>query len=386
MLLIKNARMYTMGAAGIVDGWLLAENGQIQEIGTGEPPDTEGQVIDAGGHWVFPGFIDAHCHIGMWEEGIGFEGADGNEMTDPVTPHLRAVDAINPMDEAFGNALRGGVTTAATGPGSANVIGGTFSVLKMSGKRVDDMIIRADSAMKVAFGENPKRVYSEKKTLPSTRMGTAAALRETLARAKAYWEKKEAANGDPGKYPIFDMKLEAMRPVIQKEIPLKAHAHRADDIYTAIRIAREFDLKLTLEHCTEGHLIADDLAREGYPAIVGPTFGSKTKFELNKKTFDTPRVLAEAGVKIAIMTDSPVIPLEYLVLCAALAHKSGLPEEEAFKAITIYPAEILEVSHRIGSLEPGKDADLVIWDRHPFDLQALVEYTIIGGQVVYRRD
>ncbi len=385
MMLIKNAIMYTMAERGVVEGWLLIEDGTIRQMGEGTPDIMAPEVLDAQGKMVFPGFIDAHCHIGMWEEGIGFEGADGNEMTDPITPHLRAVDAINPLDEAFANAIKGGVTAAATGPGSANVIGGTFLVMKLSGNRVDDMVIRPDAAMKVAFGENPKRVYAEKKTLPSTRMGTAGALRETLAKTVAYQAKKIAAGDDAGKMPPFDMKLEAMIPVINGEIPLKAHAHRADDIFTAIRIAREFGLKLTLEHCTEGHLIAEHLAREGFPAIIGPTFGSKSKFELNRKTFDTPRVLVEAGVKIAIMTDSPVIPLEYLPMCAALAYKSGLPEMEAFKAITSHAAEILEVGHRIGSIEVGKDADLVIWNGHPFDLQASVEKAIINGNVVYSR-
>jgi len=386
MLLIKNAKIHTMAKEGVIDGWILIENGKIVQMGEGEPSLQGSEVLDASGKMVFPGFIDAHCHIGMWEEGIGFEGADGNEMTDPITPHLRAVDAINPLDEAFGNALKGGVTTAATGPGSANVIGGTFVVMKLVGNRVDDMVIKGDASMKVAFGENPKRVYAEKKVLPTTRMGTAGALRETLARTIAYHEKKKAAEEDATKLPIYDAKLEAMIPVIRGEMPLKAHAHRTDDIFTAIRIAKEFNLRLTLEHCTEGHLIADHLAREGYPAIIGPTFGSKSKFELNKKTFDTPRILVEAGVKIAIMTDSPVIPLEYLPMCAALAFKSGLDETEALKAITINAAEILELGHRLGSIENGKDADLVIWDRHPFDLQASVEHTLVDGKVVYTRE
>jgi imidazolonepropionase-like amidohydrolase len=321
----------------------------------------------------------------MWEEGIGFEGADGNEMTDPITPHLRAIDAINPRDEAFENALKGGVTTAATGPGSANVIGGTFSVIKLYGDRIDDMIVKETLAMKCAFGENPKRVYNDKKMMPMTRMGTAAKLRETLAKAVEYRDKKAAAGDDATKLPAYDMKLEAMLPVVNGEIPLKAHAHRADDIFTSIRIAKEFGVKLTLEHCTEGHLIADHLAKEGYPAIVGPSFGNKSKFELNQKTFDTPGVLHKAGVKVAIMTDSPVIPLEYLPMAAALAHKAGLDEFEALKCITINAAEILGVEDRIGSIELGKDADLVIWNSHPFDLQAKVSYTIVNGKVVYKR-
>ena len=385
MLLIKNAKIYTMNSDVIEKGDILVENGKIKEIKADISSCESCDIIDASGKMVFPGFIDAHCHIGMWEEGIGFEGDDGNEMTDPITPQLRAIDAINPMDEAFENAIKGGVTTAATGPGSANVIGGTFTVLKLHGKRVDDMVMVENLAMKCAFGENPKRVYAEKKAMPTTRMGTAAKLRETLAMAAEYNQKKEAAKEDSSKMPGYDMKLEAMIPVIKGEIPLKAHAHRADDIFTSIRIAKEFNVKLTLEHCTEGHLIAGDLAKEGYPAIVGPTFGNKSKFELQNKSFDTPKTLVEAGVKIAIMTDSPVIPLEHLPMCSALAYKAGLDEMEALKAITINPAEILGINDRVGSIEVGKDADLVIWDKHPFDLQANVEYTIIDGKIVYKK-
>ena len=383
MLLIKNAKIYTMADETIENGSVLIKAGKIIEVGL-DIKEIEGmEVIDAKGKYLFPGFIDAHCHIGMWEEGIGFEGDDGNEMTDPITPHLRAVDAINPRDEAFENAIKGGVTTAATGPGSANVIGGTFSVIKLYGDRIDDMIVTETLAMKCAFGENPKRVYSQKKTMPSTRMGTAAKLRETLAKAFEYHNKIVAAGEDVTKLPTYDMKLEAMLPVVKGEIPLKAHAHRADDIFTSIRIAKEFGVKLTLEHCTEGHLIADKLAKEGYPAIVGPSFGNKSKFELNNKTFDTPKVLVNAGVKVAIMTDSPVIPLEYLPMCAALAHKSGLDEMEALKAISINAAEILEISDRVGSIEVGKDADVVLWDRHPFDLQSVVTHTIVDGKIVF---
>lgn len=385
MIFIKNAKIYTMAQDIIENGCIIVESGKIKEIGTDLVAPLDATVIDAEGKNVFPGFIDAHCHIGMWEEGIGFEGADGNEMSDPITPHMRAIDAINPRDEAFENAIKGGVTSAATGPGSANVIGGVFSVIKLHGDRVDDMIVKETLAMKCAFGENPKRVYAEKKVTPTTRMGTAAKLRETLSKAFEYNQKKLSAGDDLSKMPAYDMKLEAMLPVVRGEIPLKAHAHRADDIFTSIRIAKEFNVKLTLEHCTEGHLIADHLAKEGYPAIIGPSFGNKSKFELNQKTFDTPKAMVDAGCKIAIMTDSPVIPLEYLPMCAALAHKAGLDEMEALKAITINAAEILEISDRLGSIEIGKDADIVIWDGHPFDLQATVEHTLINGEVVYSK-
>lgn len=378
-MLIKHGRLYTIENGILEETDLRFKDGKIVEIAKDLKPDQGEDVIDARGHYVFPGFIDAHCHVGLFEEGIGFEGSDGNEATDPITPHLRAIDAINPRDEAFEMALRGGVTTACTGPGSANVIGGTFTVLKLHGHRVDDMVIRDNMAMKCAFGENPKRVYADKKLTPSTRMGTAALLRQTLSKTKEYEAKLTMASTDPSKAPAFDMKLEAMLPVIRKEIPLKAHAHRADDIFTAIRVAKEFDVKLTLEHCTEGHLIADDLAREGYSAVVGPSFGNKSKFELNEKTFDTPGVLQKAGVKVAIMTDSPVIPLEYLPMCASLAVKAGMDETEALKAITLHAAEILEVDQRIGSLLVGKDADLVIWDKHPFDLHAKTTHVFVNG-------
>ena len=384
-MFIKNAKIYTMAGDVLKNSSIVVENGKIKAIGTDISIPEGAEIIDASGKLIFPGFIDAHCHVGMWEEAMGFEGSDGNEMTDPITPHLRAIDSINPADEAFRNALKGGITTAATGPGSANVIGGTFTVLKLYGDRVDDMILKETLAMKCAFGENPKRVYNEKKLMPSTRMGTAAKLREVLAKAVEYKNKIEDAAGDRTKLPPYDMKLEALLPVVKGEIPLKAHAHRADDIFTSIRIAKEFGLKLTLDHCTEGHLIAGHLAKEGLPAIVGPSFGNKSKIELANKTFDTPKILNEAGVKIAIMTDSPVIPLEYLPMCAALAHKAGLDEMEALKCITINPAEILGIADRVGSLEIGKDADIVIWNGHPFDIQSTVDKTIVDGKIVFSR-
>ncbi len=384
MLLIKNATVYTVTARVLENADVLVEKGKIKGVGRGLSAKKAVQVIDAGGAFVFPGFIDAHCHIGMWEESMGFEGSDGNEATDPVTPHLRAIDAINPMDEAFDNALGGGVTTIATGPGSANVVGGFFCVMKTAGHRVDDMVVDPAYAMKCAFGENPKRVYNGKNMTPSTRMGTASKLRELLYKAAEYQRKIKAAKKDESKLPAYDMKLEAMLPVMEKKIPLKAHAHRADDIFTAIRIAKEFGVHLTLEHCTEGHLIAEDLAKEGYPAVVGPSFGNKSKIELSNKSFETVGVLDRAGVKVAIMTDAPVIPIENLVTCAALAHRAGMAEEAAIRAITINAAEILKIADRVGSIEPGKDADLVIWDRHPFDLQAKALYTIVDGKIAHK--
>ena len=386
MLFIKNGLVYTMAGDIIEGGSILVKDGKIVEIGKDIVAPLDAEVIDVEGRMVTPGFIDAHCHLGMWEDGMGFEGDDGNEWVDPVTPQLRSIDGINPMDITFEEAYVGGVTTAITGPGSANVIGGEFVALKTYGKRIDDMIIKFPVAMKIAFGENPKRVYESQKKSPITRMATAAILRETLFKAKAYLEKKERAKEDPSKMPEFDMRMEEMAKVLKKEIPLKAHAHRADDIFTALRIAKEFDVDITLDHCTEGHLIADYLAKEGKPAIVGPSLSDRSKVELRNLTFKTPGILQKAGVKIAIMTDAPVIPLQYLPLCAGLAARSGLDEMEALKAITINPAEIIGISDRVGSLEVGKDADIVIFDGNPIkDIDCKTFATIINGKVVYRK-
>ena len=359
---------------------ILIENGKITAIGSFPGPAGDAQVIDASGLSVYPGFVEAHCHLGVDGYGIGFEGDDVNERGDVVAAHLRGLDAINPMDPTFRQAVEAGVTCVATGPGSANVLGGTFLALKTVGIRVDHMVVKDPIAMKCAFGENPKRCYREEGNC--TRMTTAAKLRELLFKASEYMEKKEAAAGDVLRKPAFDMKMEALIPVLKGEIPLKAHAHQANDIFTAIRIAREFGVKLTLEHCTEGHLIADELAREGYPVAVGPSFGHATKFELRNKTFETPGILADAGCSVSIITDSPVIPQQYLPLCAGLAVKSGMKPFDALKAITINPARHIGIDRRVGSLEPGKDGDLVITDGSPFDLDTRVKYVVVDGTVV----
>lgn len=382
MLLIFNGHIKPMAGAELKNGCVLIDNnGKIAEVSAQISPTADMQVIDAGGRLVTPGCVEAHCHIGLDNEAMGWEGMDYNEIVDPVTPQLRAIDSINPMDEAFALALQGGVTTACTGPGSANVVGGTFVAIKLAGKRVDKMIVKNPLAMKCAFGENPKRCYGQgmKKT-PMTRMATAALLRELLFKARRYQEDKAA-----GKNPPFDMKLEAMLPVLDGEIPLKAHAHRADDILTAIRIAREFDIRITLDHCTDGSLIADELAEEGLPAFIGPSFGSKSKIELANKSFTTPADLHAAGVPISIITDAPVIPLQYLPMCAGLAAKSGLDMEEAWRAITINPATQTGIASRVGSLEPGKDGDVVIWSDDPLKAIGGKAYiTIVDGKVVYR--
>ena len=382
MLLIKNGYIKPMVGADLENGCVLIDdNGKIAAVGPDLEAPEGATVIDAEGRLVTPGCVDAHCHIGLDNEGMGWEGMDYNEITDPVTPHMRAIDSINPMDEAFGLALKGGVTAACTGPGSANVLGGTFVAMKLHGKRVDKMIIKNPLAMKCAFGENPKRCYGQgAKRSPMTRMGTAALLRETLFKAKRYLEDKEN-----DKNPPFDMKLEAMLPVMKGEIPLKAHAHRADDILTSIRIAKEFGVKLTLDHCTDGALIADELAEEGLSAFVGPTLGSKSKIELRNKSFTTPAALHEAGVPISIITDAPVIPLQYLPMCAGLAINSGLDYEEGWRAITINPAVQTGIGDRVGSLEPGKDADVVIWTADPMvTLGAEAYTTIVDGKIVYQ--
>lgn len=385
MILIKNGKIFTMAGQVIENGCILVKDGKIAEIGQHIEVPFGAEVIDAAGRMVMPGMIDAHCHLGMWETAIGFEGDDGNEMTAPVTAHLRAIDAINPMDKSFQEARDGGVTTACTGPGSANVIGGTFVAVKTHGDRIDDMIVKEPLAMKCAFGENPKRVYNAQKKLPTTRMGTAAVIREALMKAKRYLAAIEQAGDDASKLPALDMQSEALLPVLRKEMPLKAHAHRADDIFTAIRVAHEFDVDITLDHCTEGHLIAEHLAKEGLPAIIGPSFGHRTKYELINKCFDTPGVLQRAGVKVAITTDSPVNPLESLPLMAGMAAAAGMDRMEALKAITINAAEIVGIADRVGSLEVGKDADIVIYDGHPFEVEGKTWKVLIDGSVVFSR-
>ncbi len=383
MLLIKNGYVKTMAGADIENGCVLIDDeGKIAAVGTDLCADGA-PAIDACGKLVTPGCVEAHCHIGVDNSKMRWEGMDYNEMSDPVTPHMRAIDGINPIDETFPLALSHGVTTACTGPGSANVVGGTFVAIKLAGNRVDDMILKNPLAMKVAFGENPKGCYGQRggKT-PITRMATAALLRELLFKTRNYVQAKEN-----GKEPNFDMKLEAMIPVIKKEIPLKAHAHRADDIFTAIRIAKEFDVNLTLDHCTDGELIKDQLAAEGYSAFVGPTLGGKSKIELANKSFTTPGALHKAGVPISIITDAPVIPLEYLPMCAGLAVRAGLDYEEGWRAVTINPANQTGIGDRVGSLEVGKDGDVVIWQEDPLTVVGTQAYvTVVNGKVVYQAE
>ena len=384
MLLIKNGKIITMSDKNYENGCILIHDNKIVDIQEYIEESDNMEVIDAKGAWVMPGIIEAHCHIGLSEEGIRFEGDDINEATNPITAHLRAIDAINPLDIAFTDAIKGGITSAMTGPGSANVCGGKFVFMKMAGESIDDMIVENDYAMKVAFGENPKRVYSSKSTSPSTRMATASILREALLKAKNYKNKKEEANKH-GKYFEIDFKQECWMDVLDKKIPLKAHAHRADDILTAIRIAKEFDVNMTLDHCTEGHLIPENIKKSGFSAIVGPSLMNRSKYELKNKTFETSGILNKHGVTVAITTDHPVVPIQYLPICAGFAAKAGLGVEEGLKAITINAAKICGVDDRLGSLEVGKDADIAIFTGNPMETFTETLYTIINGKVVYSK-
>ncbi len=383
MLCVKNGMIHDAVHEDAFRGDILVEDGKIKAIGENLEIPEGAEVVDAEGLQVYPGFVEAHGHIGLDGYGIGYEGMDYNEMNDIISPQMRGIDGVKPMDQAFPMAAAAGVTCVCVGPGSANVLGGTFTTIKTVGKRVDDMIVREGVAMKCAFGENPKRVYKDKKD--SSRMTTAALLRETLFKAKEYMEKKEAAGDELSKRPSFDMKLEALIPVLKKEIPLKAHAHAAEDIFTALRIAKEFDLKITLEHVTEGHLIVEELAKENVPLAVGPTLTSASKFELRNKSWTTPGRLAAAGCQVSIITDSPVIPQEYLPLCAGLAVRAGMEPFAALQAITINPAKHAGIADRVGSLEVGKDADIVITDGCPFEVSTKVEYVFIDGKRIKKQ-
>ena len=373
-MLIKKGLIHTAVQKDAFIGDILIKNGKIAAVGQNLDACGE-EVFDAQGMNVYPGFVEAHCHIGLDGYGIGYEGADYNEYGDSVTPHLRAIDGIEPADPTLLQAAQAGVTSVCTGPGSANVLGGTFVAIKTVGRRVDDMIVRDNVAMKCAFGENPKRCYRDKGI--STRMSTAAKLREALLKAQQYKQKKDA-----DKDPAFDFKCEALLPVLEGKMPLKAHAHQANDLFTAIRIAKEFGVKLTLEHCTEGHKIADDLAEEGYPVAVGPSLTHASKFELRDKTFETPGILAKAGCHVSIITDSSVIPQQYLPLCAGLAVKSGMDKYDALRAITINAAEHIGVADRVGSIEVGKDADIVVCKGDVMDVSGEVVLVLIDGRKV----
>jgi imidazolonepropionase-like amidohydrolase len=402
MIAITNGTIMTITQGTIKPGTVLVEGGRIVAVGESVTIPEDAERYDAEGKVVMPGLIDAHCHVGLWPEGVGWDHSDGNEMTDPITPHLRALDALHPEDPAFKELVAAGVTTVLTGPGSGNLIGGQWVCVKTAPKpSVEQMVLLEPAGMKMALGENPKRVYGEQKKTPSTRMGNAAAVRAALVDAQNYldqWERYEAVlaayqakveagdtEAEAPKVQERDLKLEALGKVLRREMKARIHAHRADDMLTAIRIAEEFDLDLTLEHATEGYKIADTLAAKGIPVTAGPILFSRVKFELKEMTPKNPGLMAKAGVKVAIQTDE-MSAVKYLAINAALAVREGMEEEEALRAITIHPAEIIGVDHRVGSLDVGKDADIVVLSGHPLDYRTVTELVLIDGAVVYRRD
>ena len=384
-MVILHAKIYTMESAPITDGYLRFADGKITEVGemADYRPAAGEETLDAGGKNLFPGFIDAHCHIGMWEDGLGFEGDDGNESSDPSTPYLRAIDAVNAMDRCFTEAAQAGITTVLTGPGSANPIGGQWTAMKTLGRRVDDMVMVENIGMKFALGENPKTVYHEKSAAPQTRMATASIIREALLKARRYIDDREkAAQDEDFDEPEYDKRCEALAPVLKREKKAFFHCHRADDIFTAIRIGKEFDLDYVIVHCTEGHLVADILRKEGIKAICGPFLTDRSKPELKNQTAAGIGILRKAGVPCALCTDHPVIPIQYLPLCAGVAVGAGLDWDEALRSVTIDAARIAGIDARVGSLAPGKDADLLLVDGDPFIPYVHPEKVFVGGEEV----
>ena len=382
-MIIINGVVHTLDTPVIDRGFVAVRDGKIAMVGPMDqcPENWEGEIYDAGGGHICPGFVDAHCHLGMFGDAVGFEGEDGNEMTDPCTPHLRAIDAINVRDRCFQEARLAGVTTVLTGPGSANPISGQFAALKTNGRWVDEMVIAAPAAMKLALGENPKSVYNERHETPVTRMATAAIIRENLFKAKEYGEKLARAEQDEDEEkPDYDAKLEALLPVVRGELPVHIHAHRADDIATGIRISKEFGLKYVIVHGTEGYLISDLLVQEGAAVITGPSLGDRSKPELANMSIENPALLTMAGVKIAICTDHPETPIQHLPMCAGLAIKGGMIPETALAAITRWPAEIAGLGHRLGTITVGKDADLLLFDADPFSGYVKPSAVFVSGQ------
>lgn len=389
-MLVLNGNIHTMAGMTYKNGFVYVRDGKISS--TGDMAELPGglkekqeqdkePVLDVNGAWVMPGLVDAHCHVGITEEKWGQAGDDCNEVTSPVTPYLRAIDAIDPMDPAFHDAIMAGVTSIMTGPGSSNIAGGQSVFMKVQGRLVDKMVVKAPAAMKIAFGENPKTNYGNKGRMPCSRMAVAGMLREELWKARCYKEKKDKGN-------ILreeeDFRMECWLPVLNREIPLKAHVHRAYDILTAIRIAKEFNLKMTLDHCTEGHLVADEIKESGFPVITGPGFAARSKIEVKNMSFKTAGILEQAGIKTAIMSDHPVSLIRYLPLYAGFCIKQGLSPEEGLRAITINAAQICGTADRTGSLEAGKDADIAIFTGNPVEVFTHTLYTIIDGEIVYK--
>lgn len=391
MFIIQHAFLHTMATPAIPDGYVCVNHGKIIQLGEMSAcpsPDKMDTVLDAAGRWVMPGLVDPHCHVGIFGDGIGFEGDDGNESTEPITPHLRALDGIDHMDRGFEDAREAGVTTVVTGPGSANVIGGQFVALKTFGRTVDEMVLREPCAMKVALGENPKMVYHEKHLMPITRMATAALLREHFIKSKAYYLALKAHEENPEDHekPEYDMKMDVMMPLFQNNLVVKVHAHRADDIATALRIQKEFNVDMTVEHATEAWLMPEVLVEAGIDVILGPLLTNRSKVELRNQNLKAAGILEKAGILPAIMSDHPEVPVQHLRLSAALAVREGLSEEAALKAITIRAAEVCRISDRVGSLQVGKDADLIVLSGHPFHYDTVVDTTMIDGKVVFQRE
>ncbi len=385
---IKNATLYTMETLNNQNGYVAFNESTIEEVGITFDPEKfkDYTILDAKGALVTPGLVDPHSHIGVMEEGIQFEGNDGNEITNPVYPELRAIDSLYPNDTAFESALKAGVTAAITGPGSANVIGGTFTAVKTVGNTVDEMVFKDEVCMKMALGENPKRVYSTQKKNPSTRMASAALMREWLMRAKEYSEQLKAyeAGEEDAKKPTFDMKLHSLSRVFDG-LPVKIHAHRSDDIMTAIRVAKEFDLDISLDHGTEAHTIPNSVKESGYPVILGPTLGTAAKYELRGRSFASAKILKDKNVPFAIMTDHPVIPAENILVQLALFVKEGLDRTQAMRAVTIDAAAINGVDDVVGSLKEGKHADIVMWDGDFFDIMTRPKHVYVNGRLAYEQ-
>ncbi|SEP15171.1 amidohydrolase [Propionispora vibrioides] len=373
MLAILGGTVYTVSGDIVPNACLLIDQGKFLAVGSRLAIPHDALCLNVTNKVIIPGLIDCHTHLGIAEEAVGTAHIDKNEVNQPICPHLRALDGINPEDRGLEDAYTSGTTTIIVTPGSENVIGGQSIAIKTYGKVIDHMIMRQPAGIKMAFGENPIQMYMKKDRAPSTRMTIAAMIRENLIAALNY--EKDLANGKVGR----DLKMEALLMLLHGEIPLRAHAHAADDIMTAIRIADEFGLKLTIEHATSAHKIAEELACRSIAATVGPSITARVKVELKDRTYRTPAILHQAGVKIALITDHPFLPVSSLRLEAALAIREGLPETVALRAITLSAAEIIGVSDRVGSIEPGKDADFVILDGPPFAVSTKVEHVFING-------
>lgn len=371
-ILIRNATVYPIIGEKMEKGSVLIQNGKIVAIEPNIEPKETMRVINGENKFLFPGFIDAHTHLGLYDEGTGWAGNDANETVEALTPHIRAIDGVYPLDIGFKDAVKYGITTVHVMPGSANVIGGTTSVIKTVGKDIQQMILKNIAGLKIALGENPKRVHSNSNKNDITRMGIMGMLRE------AFYEAKHHPNPE-------DLRIAPILLALKREIPVRIHAHRADDIITAIRFAKEFQLDLRIEHCTEGHLIAEELTQYPLQVSIGPTLTRRSKIELKNKTWDTYRILTQYGIPISITTDHPYTPIQYLNICAAIAVREGLKEDDALRGITINPAKNLGVDDRVGSIEVGKDGDVVLWSHHPLSYMAIPEVTIINGEIVYEK-